>query len=61
MLKKIPTNELRLGMYVSELDRPWTETNFLLQGLLLETTDDIEQVQELCTYVFIDSDDSTDN
>ncbi len=61
MLKKIPTNELRLGMYVSELDRPWTETNFLLQGLLLETTDDIEQVQEQCTYVFIDSDDTADN
>ena len=61
MLKKIPTNELRLGMYISELDRPWTDTNFLLQGLSLETTDDIEQVQEQCAYVFIDSDDATED
>jgi len=48
-------------MYISELDRPWTETNFLLQGLLLDTTDDIEQVQEQCVYVFIDSDAATEN
>ena len=23
-----PVNELTLGMYVTELDRPWIETNF---------------------------------
>jgi HD-GYP domain-containing protein (c-di-GMP phosphodiesterase class II) len=61
MLKKIPTNELRLGMYISELDRPWTESNFLFQGLLLETTDDIDQVQKQCSYVFIDSDEATES
>jgi putative nucleotidyltransferase with HDIG domain len=44
-------------MYISELDRPWIETNFLLQGLLLESVEDIEQVQELCSYVYIDSED----
>jgi HD-GYP domain-containing protein (c-di-GMP phosphodiesterase class II) len=59
MLKKIATDRLEIGMYVSELDRPWTETNFLLQGLLLETADDIGQIQEQCTYVYIDSDDET--
>lgn len=56
MLKRIPVECLKFGMYVSELDRPWTETNFLFQGLLLETRDDIEQVQMQCDYVYIDSD-----
>ena len=56
MLKKIPVDCLKIGMYVSELDRPWTETNFLFQGLLLETQDDIERLQMQCDHVYIDSD-----
>ena len=57
MLKKIDTTRLRIGMYISELDRPWTETNFLFQGLLIESAQDIDQVRELCSYVYIDSND----
>jgi HD-GYP domain-containing protein (c-di-GMP phosphodiesterase class II) len=57
MLKKIDTRQLRIGMYVSELDRPWTETSFLFQGLLVESPEDIDQLQELCSYVYIDSED----
>ena len=56
MLKRIPVECLKLGMYISELDRPWTETNFLFQGLLLESHSDIEQVKMQCDYVYIDSD-----
>jgi HD-GYP domain-containing protein (c-di-GMP phosphodiesterase class II) len=55
MLKKIDTKLLRIGMYVSELDRPWTETSFLFQGLLVESAGEIDQLQELCSYVYIDS------
>lgn len=44
-------------MYVSELDRPWTETNFLFQGLLIESAQEIDHLQELCSYVYIDSED----
>ena len=57
-MKKIPADSLKLGMYVSELDRPWTETNFLFQGLLLETYGDIERVQSQCEYVYIESDEA---
>jgi putative nucleotidyltransferase with HDIG domain len=60
MLKKIDTRLLRIGMYVSELDRPWTETSFLFQGLLIESAQDIDQIQELCSYVYIDSEDQPD-
>jgi putative nucleotidyltransferase with HDIG domain len=51
---KIHVSGLQLGMYVCELDRPWLETPFLMQGFLLETLSDIETVQEICEHVFID-------
>jgi HD-GYP domain-containing protein (c-di-GMP phosphodiesterase class II) len=53
-LTKIDVRELQVGMYVSELDRPWTETNFLFQGFELKNEADVQAVQEQCSYVFID-------
>lgn len=43
-------------MYISELDRPWKETNFLFQGF--EVTDDamLSEINALCEYVFIETD-----
>jgi len=32
MKKSVPVAELKMGMYVVELDRPWTETPFIFQG-----------------------------
>lgn len=52
--KKIHASELNVGMWVSRLDRDWLETPFLLQGFLLETPEDIETVQNLCEFVWID-------
>ncbi len=51
---KVPVSELELGMFVSELDRPWVDTPFLFQGFLLERLDDIRTLQEICEYVYID-------
>jgi len=53
-LTKIDVKDLQVGMYVSELDRPWLETTFLFQGFELKTTADIREVQKQCGYVFID-------
>lgn len=58
MKVKVDISQLKKGMYVSELDRPWTETSFLLQGVLIENTQDISQVEEFCSFVYIDSDKS---
>jgi len=58
MKVKVDVSQLKKGMYVSELDRPWTETSFLLQGVLIETVDEIIQFQEACEYVFIDAEKS---
>lgn len=54
MKVKIDVNDLEHGMFVSELDRPWTETPFLLQGVLIESREDIAEFQRLCNYVYID-------
>lgn len=45
-------------MFVSELDRPWTETSFLLQGVLIESADDISQFQQACEFVYVDAEKS---
>ncbi|MFN2645894.1 MAG: HD-GYP domain-containing protein [Burkholderiales bacterium] len=54
MRKKIPVADLRLGMYVAELDRPWTETPFKFQGFVLEQPEQIEILQKHCRVVFVD-------
>lgn len=51
---KLPVSELTAGMYVMELDRPWEESPFLFQGFWLEDQDDVQAVQDVCEYVYID-------
>lgn len=53
-LVQIDVTELKVGMYVSKLDRPWLETSFLFQGFELINTDDINAVQQQCEHVYID-------
>ena len=60
MKVKIDVNDLEHGMFVSELDRPWTETPFLLQGVLIESGEDIAEFRRLCKYVYIDVERSRD-
>ena len=50
----LPVEQLQVGMYVAELDRPWEETNFLFQGFLLENEDDVRLVREQCESVTVD-------
>lgn len=52
--QRISVSELRLGMYVVDLDRPWLETPFLIQGFVLSTEADIRAVQQHCRFVYID-------
>ena len=54
MRKNIPVTELRFGMYVAELDRPWTETPFVFQGFVLETDEQLETLKKFCKHVFVD-------
>ena len=45
---------LELGLFVSELDRPWIDTPFLLQGFLLDNDADLENLRNCCKYVYVD-------
>lgn len=52
--KKVAVNDLRLGMYVVELDRPWLGTPFDFQGFPLTTQDQIDQLKSFCKVVYVD-------
>ena len=52
--RQVQVHELRIGMFVSRLDRPWTETPFPLQGFLILNTAQIERIAEYCESVWID-------
>lgn len=58
-LEKVKTwvTDLKPGMYVSSLDRPWLETPFPFQGFVL-TDEDIRQLTGLCKYVYVDAEKS---
>jgi HD-GYP domain-containing protein (c-di-GMP phosphodiesterase class II) len=51
---RISVQGLRPGMFVSRLDRPWLETAFPLEGLLLGDAEDVAMVQRQCAYVYVD-------
>lgn len=52
--KKISTLDLRPGMYVSELDRPWREADVLFQGFYVNTLEQIEELRSKFRYVYVD-------
>ena len=54
MPSKINTRDLKVGMFVADLDRPWTDTPFLLQGFLVEDNEQIAALQEHCEFVIVD-------
>lgn len=56
----VSVEDLRIGMYVSGLDKPWLETPFLLQGFYIETVEDIEELKKHCVYVQVDIHKGTD-
>lgn len=58
---KVDVEQVRVGMYVAALDRPWLESPFLFQGFIVETEDDLETLRKHCNYVFIDDVKSRDS
>jgi HD-GYP domain-containing protein (c-di-GMP phosphodiesterase class II) len=52
--REISVDELRFGMYVAELDRPWTDTPFMFQGFVLRTEKQLESLKKYCKKVYVD-------
>ena len=54
MASKIFTGDLKVGMFIADLDRPWVDTPFLLQGFLIENDEQILALRTHCDYVMVD-------
>jgi HD-GYP domain-containing protein (c-di-GMP phosphodiesterase class II) len=54
MQSRVAAKDLRIGMFVADLDRPWIDTPFLLQGFLIEEEQQIRQLQRHCEFVIVD-------
>lgn len=52
-------NELSLGMYVCDLDRPWIESSFLFQGFEIHTETEIQKLIKECKFVYVDTEKSS--
>ena len=48
-------NQLELGMYVAELDRPWLETRFMFQGFRIDSIETLRAVQDACEYACVET------
>jgi HD-GYP domain-containing protein (c-di-GMP phosphodiesterase class II) len=55
-LDKVMVDELRVGMQVSELDRPWMGTPFMFQGFRIRSAEEIKLLQKCCDYVYVSRD-----
>ena len=53
MKTKIDVQDLRKGMYITELDRPWLGTPFMFQGFEIRSDEELTQLRALCQYVYI--------
>ena len=58
--KEIGVEELEFGMYVSELDRPWTDTPFMFQGFILNDDKQLATIKKFCKKVVIDLEKGSD-
>lgn len=52
--EKIFSSQLQYGMFVADLDRPWLESPFLLQGFVIENDEQLQALKQLCEFVYID-------
>jgi HD-GYP domain-containing protein (c-di-GMP phosphodiesterase class II) len=52
--EKVAIGDLKPGMYVARLDRPWLDTPYKVQGGLIKSEKDIEGLAKYCEFVYID-------
>ncbi|UTW46336.1 HD-GYP domain-containing protein [bacterium SCSIO 12696] len=55
-LTKVSVANLQPGMFIAELDRPWLETPFALQGFVVRDQDEVHYISQYVDYVYVDID-----
>jgi HD-GYP domain-containing protein (c-di-GMP phosphodiesterase class II) len=48
---RLPVAELRRGLFVARLDRPWRDSPFLFQGFVVRSDKELEQIRALCEWI----------
>lgn len=51
---KVDSSEVSVGMFVSGLDRPWSQTPFPVQGFYVRDAEEVRQLKNYCKFVYID-------
>jgi putative nucleotidyltransferase with HDIG domain len=51
---RVSAQDLKIGMHVVELDRPWLDSPFLFQGFTISNLEELNQLRQLCEYVIVD-------
>lgn len=51
---ELPVEHLKVGLYVSRLDRPWIETPFLFQGFAVQDEQELAELRRLCKRVYVE-------
>jgi HD-GYP domain-containing protein (c-di-GMP phosphodiesterase class II) len=51
---RIAVARLAQGMFVAELDRPWVDTPFLIQGFTIDSAIELETLRKYCRHVYVD-------
>lgn len=59
-VEKTAVADLKLGMFIAQLDRPWIETPFSLQGFVLRQPAEVSKLAELCQFVYVDREKSVE-
>ena len=56
---RVSAEHLRLGMFVSDLDRPWSDTPFLIHGFAIDSEIELSTLRRYCRHVHVDLERST--
>jgi HD-GYP domain-containing protein (c-di-GMP phosphodiesterase class II) len=51
---RISVRGLEPGMFVCRLDRPWLQSNFPVQGFVVQTDEELKTLQRICSHVYVD-------
>lgn len=52
--RKVPVQDVEIGMFVADLDRPWHETPFAIQGFYVRNQKELDELARYCRQVHVD-------
>ena len=53
LTQMLPVEQLEIGMYVAQLDRPWLDTPFMFQGFYIRDDGEINELRAHCDHVYV--------